>query len=125
MVKSIISVIIASALIAVGGIYENFSLRKTFDEMISCVDEISVKLVEGDAVTDDITSLQKLWLTNKKSLHAYIPHTEIKELDLWISECVSYVKLNKYDEALSKLEVVKELCEQIPKTFLIRFENLF
>lgn len=125
MVKSIISVIIASALIAVGGIYENFSLRKTFDEMISCVDEISVKLVEGDAVTDDITSLQKLWLTNKKSLHAYIPHTEIKELDLWISECVAYVKLNKYDEALSKLEVVKELCEQIPKTFLIRFENLF
>lgn len=125
MVKSIISVIIASALIAVGGIYENFSLRKTFDEMISCVDEISVKLVECDAVTDDITSLQKLWLTNKKSLHAYIPHTEIKELDLWISECVAYVKLNKYDEALSKLEVVKELCEQIPKTFLIRFENLF
>ncbi len=124
MVKSIISVVIASALIAIGGIYENFSLRKTFDEMISCVDEISVKLVEGDAVTDDITSLQKLWLTNKKSLHAYIPHTEIKELDLWISECVAYVKLDKYDEALSKLEVVKELCEQIPKTFLIRFENL-
>lgn len=125
MVKSIISVIVASLLITVGAVYENTALRKTFDKMIACVDVITDKLENDLAVTDDIVALQKLWLSNKKSLHAYIPHTEIKELDLWISECVAYVRLEKFDEAISKLEVVKELCEQIPKTFLIRFENLF
>lgn len=125
MVKSVISVVIASLLIAIGGVYENTALRKTFDKMIACVDVITDKLENDLAVTDDIVALQKLWLSNKKSLHVYIPHTEIKELDLWISECVAYVRLEKFDEAISKLEVVKELCEQIPKTFLIRFENLF
>lgn len=125
MVKSIISVIVASLLITVGAVYENTALRKTFDKMIACVDVITDKLENDLAVTDDIVALQKLWLSNKKSLHAYIPHTEIKELDLWISECVAYVRFEKFDEAISKLEVVKELCEQIPKTFLIRFENLF
>lgn len=125
MVKSVISVVIASLLIAIGGVYENTALRKTFDKMIACVDVITDKLENDLAVTDDIVALQKLWLSNKKSLHAYIPHTEIKELDLWISECVAYVRLEKFDEAISKLEVVKELCEQIPKTFSIKFENLF
>lgn len=125
MVKSVISVVIASLLIAIGGVYENTALRKTFDKMIACVDVITDKLENDLAVTDDIIALQKLWLSNKKSLHAYIPHTEIKELDLWISECVAYVRLEKFDEAISKLEVVKELCEQIPKTFSIKFENLF
>lgn len=125
MVKSIISVVVASILIAIGGIYENSALRKTFDKMIACVDVITDKLENDLAVTDDIVALQKLWLSNKKSLHAYIPHAEIKELDLWISECVAYVRLEKFDEAISKLEVVKELCEQIPKTFSIKFENLF
>lgn len=125
MVKSVISVVIASLLIAIGAVYENTALRKTFDKMIACVDVITDKLENDLAVTDDIVALQKLWLSNKKSLHAYIPHTEIKELDLWISECVAYVRLEKFDEAISKLEVVKELCEQIPKTFSIKFENLF
>lgn len=125
MVKSIISVIVATALIAAGAYLENANLKKSFDQIINATDEITRKLEEKSAEVEDILSLQKLWIEKKRALHVYIPHAEIKELDLWISECVTYVKFEKYDEAIAKLEVVKELCEQIPKTFAVKWENLF
>lgn len=125
MVKSLISVIVASAIIAVGATLENLSLKNSFSQITECVDVLTQKLREDTCTTDDILSLQTLWIEKKQGLHVYIPHAEIKELDLWISECVAYVRFNKRDEAIAKLEVVKELCEQIPKTFSVRIENLF
>ncbi len=124
MVKSVISVIVATALIAFGAIWENVKLNNAFNELIVCIDEINLKLEDGTASKDDILSLQSLWIKKKEGLHVYIPHTEIKEIDLWIAEATTYVVYGKNDEALAKLEVVKELCEQIPKTFSVRLENL-
>ena len=44
---------------------------------------------------------------------------------MWISESLNYVKQKNYGEALDKIEVAIELTEQIPKGYLIRFENVF
>jgi hypothetical protein len=52
------------------------------------------------------------------------PHTEIKEIDLWLSETVMLVDKKEWTDALSKLEVLKELAEQIPKTFSLLAENI-
>ena len=125
MVKSIISIIVVSALIFLGATVENIYLENSFDDIIIMVNEISDKLENQTAVEDDVLSMQKLWIDKKQKLHVFIPHTEIKEIDLWISECVTYTKYNKYEDALAKCEVVKELCEQIPKTFSVKLQNLF
>lgn len=125
MVKSIISIIVVSALIFLGATVENIYLENSFDDLIIMVDEISDKLENQTAVEDDVLSMQKLWIDKKQKLHVFIPHTEIKEIDLWISECVTYTKYKKYEDALAKCEVVKELCEQIPKTFSVKLQNLF
>ena len=69
--------------------------------------------------------MQDLWIKNKKTLHVFISHNDIKELDMWISESLNYVKQKNYGEALDKIEVAIELTEQIPKGYLIRFENVF
>lgn len=125
MVRCIITILITSAIIIFGGIYENTFIRSTFDEIHVMLGEVQEKLELNTATEDDILAVQNFWIAKKKSLHAYIPHTEIKEVDLWISECVTYTKYKKYDDAEAKIEVVKELCEQIPKSFLIKFENIF
>jgi hypothetical protein len=57
-------------------------------------------------------------------LHVFIPHTEIKEVDLWLSESVTLVQNKKWEDALSKVEVLRELAEQIPKTFTLKIENV-
>jgi hypothetical protein len=71
-----------------------------------------------------VLAVQKSWVQKKKYLHIFIPHNEIKELDLWLSETIILVRDEKWSDALSKVEVLGELTEQIPKTFLIKIENI-
>ena len=125
MVRCLISIIISLAIVIGGMFYENIFIRSTFDELNTMLDEVHLKLQEETAVADDILAVQKFWITKKKQLHALISHTEIKEVDLWISECVTYTKYKSFEDAEAKIEVVKELCEQIPKSYLLRFENIF
>ena len=82
------------------------------------------KVHEETATIDDVYVLQDLWLKNKKTLHAFISHTEIKELDMWISECATLVRDKEWQDAISKVEVIIELTEQIPKGFTFSIENI-
>ncbi len=125
MVKSIITVLV-SALIFIGGsiceqVYLNNSFRNFRERLI-----VVYEKTEDETITAyDVKSVQDLWIKNKKTLHVFISHNDIKELDMWISESLNYVKQKNYGEALDKIEVAIELTEQIPKGYLIRFENIF
>ena len=83
------------------------------------------KVDDKTAVEDDVYAVQKNWLDKKRYLHIFIPHNEIKEIDLWLAESVKLVRDEKWEDALSKIEVLRELAEQIPKTFAVTLENIF
>ena len=63
-----------------------------------------------------------MWV--KKSLHFFIPHNDIKEFDLWLSESSTLVRDKKWEDAISKIEVLIELTEQIPRSFILALENI-
>lgn len=125
MVRCIITIIVSVCLIALGSVFENVYMKKSFSELHNMLDQVGYKIENKSVQTDDILSLQNLWLEKKSKLHAFVPHTELKEVDLWISECVTYVKYKKFEDAGAKIEVVRELTEQIPRNFILQFENLF
>ncbi len=117
--------LIVAVLLAVCAAFEaNFVGRQfcEFDEVLSVLYE---KVNEQTAVEDDVYAVQKNWLEKKKYLHVFIPHNEIKEIDLWLAEAVKLVEGKAWQDAVSKIEVLKELTEQIPKTFLVTWENVF
>ena len=60
----------------------------------------------------------------KEKVALFISHNDIKEMDLWLSEAVAYLKLGNVEEATSKMEVAINLTTQIPQNYLIRFENI-
>lgn len=125
MVKSAVSMLIVAVLLTAGAIFEaNFVGRQfsEFDEVLSVLYE---KVNEETAVEDDVYAVQKNWLDKKKYLHIFIPHNEIKEIDLWLAEAVKLVRDEEWHDAVSKVEVLKELSEQIPKTFSVTWENIF
>lgn len=124
MVKTICSLLCALAIIIAGATYENDFIIRQFKEFGVVAQTLYEKTEDRTAVKDDAIAVQKNWLEKKKYLHNFIPHTEIKEMDLWISECVSLIENGKWEDALSKIEVIKELSEQIPKTFEISIENI-
>ena len=124
MVKSIYSIIIAVLILGLAGVGEQIYLKRTFDCLKEEFTLVYDKLQSDNATVDDANAIKTAWLNKKKLLHTFISHNDVKELDLWIFETVAYVREENFKEALSKIEVAINLTEQIPKNYLIRFENI-
>lgn len=124
MVKSLVSMLFALAVLIAGSIYETNFVEKQFKEFDVVLEELYEKVDAKSAVKDDVLAVQKNWLDKKRILHIFIPHNDIKEIDLWLSEAVTLVRDCEWKDAISKIEVLRELSEQIPKTFKVSFENV-
>ncbi len=124
MVKSFICTISVLIILVGGAVYEHNYITKNFSEFNINLTVLYQKVEEESATANDVLSVQNSWLEKKRHLHVFIPHTEIKEIDMWLSETVSYVREKEWLEAISKLEVLIELSEQIPLTFNLRLENI-
>ena len=124
MVKTFISMITVAIILFVGSILETRFIDKQFNEFNEVLCVLYEKVDDETATIDDVYAVQENWIEKKKYLHIFIPHTEIKEIDLWLSESATLVRDKEWEDAISKIEVLKELSEQIPKTFSLRLENV-
>ena len=124
MVKTLVSIIISVGILILGGIAEQFYLEKTFDGLHDDFVMAYQKIENQTATPNDANAIKTVWLSKKKFLHYFISHNDIKEMDLWLAETVAYLKLGNLEEAISKMSVAISLCEQLPKNYLIRFENI-
>ena len=124
MVKTFISILVVSLLLIVGSMYENNFIKTKFEDFNSVLTVLYDKIDSESATQDDVYAVQKNWLSKKKVLHIFIPHNEIKEIDLWLSESATLVRDKEWKDAISKIEVLIELSEQIPKTFVLSLENI-
>lgn len=125
MVKSVISMIIVAILLFCMAAFEADFVKRQFCEFDTVLEVLYEKVSDETATEDDVYAAQKNWLDKKRYLHAFIPHNEIKEIDLWLAESVKLVREKEWTDAVSKIEVLKELSEQIPKTFSVTWENIF
>ena len=125
MVRSFISALVAIGILFSVSFGEQYLLRKNFDEFKESAVIVYKKIEENTAVKEDVLSLQKLWLEKKNTLHLFIPHNDIKEVELWIAEATTLIENGKNDDALSKIDVVIELSEQIPKMYVFAPQNVF
>ena len=124
MVKTIYSILISVLILVFAGICEQIYLKRTFDGLHEDFTTAYLKIKEEKSTPDDANAIRERWLAQKKKLHFFISHNDIKEMDLWLSEAVAYLKLGNVEEATSKMEVAINLTTQIPQNYLIRFENI-
>lgn len=114
----------AAVIIVTGAIFESNFIHRQFSEFHGVLEVLYDKVDNETATIDDVYAVQKNWLDKKRVLHVFIPHNEIKEIDLWLSESATLVRDKVWQDAVSKIEVLKELTEQIPKTFVLSWENV-
>ena len=124
MVKSLVSIILVAIILICGALYENKFVTKQFDEFNSLLTILYEKTENQTATEDDVKAVRENWVEKKRFLHIFIPHNEIKEVDLWISEMVTLVNDKKWEDAISKAQVLLYLSKEIPKTFSFRRENI-
>lgn len=122
--KALITAIAGLMIVIGASLLEQNYLNDTFSEFENAVQVVYDKTEMQTATKRDILSAQDLWVEKKRSLHIFIPHNDIKEIDLWVSEAVTLIENKKWEDALSKLEVVLEIVEQIPKTYSLKLENI-
>ena len=125
MLKTLVSLLLALAILVGGEIFESFFVEKQFNEFTVALESLYEKADEKEITKEDVLAVQKNWIEKKHVLHIFIPHNEIKEVDLWLSEAATLVRDKEWHDAISKIEVLKELCEQIPKTFKVSIANVF
>lgn len=125
MVKTVLSILISLALLVSAAVFELFYVNEQFDKFEEALSSLELKVREESANRKDAEAVKILWEHEKKNLHVVIPHNDISYIDYWLGEAVSYIETKKFDDALSKIEVLVTICRQIPQTYGVTFENIF
>lgn len=125
MVKTIVSMILTLCLLLGVSIYANHHVNKAFERFDSALRALYEKTEAGEVTYEDGTSVEKLWENNKKTLHIWLPHTSILEIDYQLYEAVGYLYVRDYESALPKIEILLAMCENIPQSNRFSFENIF
>lgn len=125
MVKTLLSVFMTLALLVAAGIGEHFFVVSRFEKFGAAVGALYDKTLEERASRADADAVKTLWESEKKSLHILIPHADIAYIDYWLGEATGCIVTGNFEEALSKLEVLSVICQQLPQQYTVSFENIF
>ena len=125
MVKTLISIVIASAILFGVSMYSIVYVNDTFAFFERVLLSLYDKTEAQTATYEDGTAVQRFWEEKKKSLHVWVPHTAIQEVDYQLYEAVGFLYVQDYKAALPKIEVVLGMCENIPHSYTLGVENIF
>lgn len=104
----VIPIIVLAVLLGVG-IYESICNYKTFEKFESQIDEL-ISLCEEETL-DEQRYLQfvQYWHDIRVKSEFFLPHNDVYEITLRVSEITAYVKAKDYELCLGHLAVLKEL----------------
>ena len=125
MIRTIASIFITLGLILGVSFYENNRLEKAFGELRTTFETLQEKSQLGTATYNDGIAARAFWDKKKKTLHFWMPHTALQEIDFQLNEAVGFLSLNDNEGALPKLEVLIGLTTSLPKSYNVDFKNVF
>ena len=125
MVKTLISIFISLGLLVGFTVFEHRFIVKSFNLLEETLVILQDKTESHTATYEDGTAVRNLWEKKKKSLQIWFPHSALLEFDYQLYEAVGLVYIHDYENALTKIEVVLGMCENIPESYTLRLENIF
>ena len=125
MVKTVASIFIVFALIFGLSFYEIYYVRTTFQEFHEILDSLYQKTESKIATHEDGTAVRSYWEYEKRTLHVWLPHTMLQEVDYHLDEAIGYLYNDDYANALAQLEVARELSIEIPRSYSLSIQNIF
>lgn len=122
--KTLLSILIAATLFSSIVLLEQKIINNTFLKLQEVTVEIKQKACKNSLNENDMYNLFNQWSNSKRKLYFFIPHNDIKEIDLWINELYQYVKANNTNETISKLDVIISLFSSAPKFYRPKINNI-
>ena len=124
MIKTIVSLLISLGLILGICLYENDRVKTTFTDFGEVLKSLRDKTESGNVTYEDGTAVERFWENKKNTLHIWLPHTAILEVDYQLYEAVGCLYVEDYDSALPKIEILLGMCENIPQSYRFSWENI-
>ena len=124
MVKTLISIFIALGLLVGISIFQMIYIEREFADFSAQLEALYDKTEAQTATREDAEAVRVSWNEKKKTMHIWVPHTDISYVDYWLSEGLSLIDTKQYDQALSKIEVLIDICRKIPSSYSFSVENV-
>ena len=124
MIRTIASIFITLGLIFGISLYESNRVKNTFTDFSEVLQILYDKTEAGEVTYEDGTATEEFWENKKNTLHIWLPHTAIQEIDYQLYEAVGYLYVRDYKSALTKIEILLGMCENIPQSYRFSLENI-
>ncbi len=128
MVKNVLKIVggivVTFAFIFGVVLYENHAIHDTFSSFGKVLQALYEKTEAGEVTYEDGTATEEFWEHKKNTLHIWLPHTAILEIDYQLYEAVGCLYVRDYNSALPKIEILLGMCKNIPQSYGFRFENI-
>ena len=125
MVKTILSIAISFSILIGVCVFESIFVRKTIHSVETALIQLESKTKMQTVTKTDALNVQNEWQNKKKVMHIFVPHNDIGYIDYWLGEAVSYIESKNFDHALSKIQVLISIFEQIPEVYALSLQNIF
>ena len=125
MIRTIASIFITLGLILGVSFYENKRVDNTFQALRTTFETLQEKSQLGTATYNDGIAARTFWEKKKETLHFWMPHTALQEIDFQLNEAVGFLSLNDHEGALPKLEVLISLTYSLPQSCNFDIKNIF
>jgi predicted PurR-regulated permease PerM len=125
--KPLIIIIVLTTLIVTGGyltIYALGSESQRLDNNLSAL-ESDIEKQNWAAAMKKIEEFHSKWDKTSSLWSMLIDHFEIDNIELALSQLISYVKTQDKNEALSKMSSLKTLIKHIPEKESFNLKNVF
>lgn len=124
MIRTIVSIFVSLALIIGVAVFENLHIRKTFELFSQALESLYEKTESGTVTHEDGVAVETFWEKRKRTLHIWLPHTAILEIDYQLYEAVGYLYVQDFESAMPKIEILQGMCENIPQSYRFSLENI-
>lgn len=125
MIRTIVSIFLSLGVIIGLSVYEIHYVHTTFTQFHEILDSLYQKTESHTATYEDGTSVRFYWEEQKRTLHIWLPHTMLQEVDYHLDEAIGYLYNDDYANALAQLEVAAELSDEIPRSYALTLPNIF
>ena len=124
MIRTIASIFITLALIIGVSAYEIYYVQTTFQAFEKSLRSLKTKTEQGLVSYNDGLSVRELWDKKKRTMHIWVPHTALQEIDYQLDEAIGFLYVEEYSDALPKIEVLIGLSENIPRGYTFHIGNI-
>ncbi len=124
MIRTFLSVLITALLILSLSLYDLYYVQNTFSLFHQALESLFEKTEAQTATYQDGDAVRDFWESKRKSLHIWLPHASIQEIDIQLSEAIGYLYQENYEDSLAKIEVLLSTSQLFPDSYTLKWKNI-